>query len=33
VTGSEQQWLDTRIGNDGQIDPLEQALLAFLAEG
>ena len=32
VTGSEQQWLDVRIGSDGQIDPLEQALLAFLAE-
>lgn len=32
VTGSEQQWLDVRIGSDGQIDPLEEALLAFLAE-
>lgn len=33
VTDSEQQWLDAHIGSDGQIDPLEQALLAFLAEG
>jgi hypothetical protein len=33
VTESEQQWLDAHIGSDGQIDPLEQALLAFLAEG
>lgn len=33
VTDSEQQWLDAHIGSDGQIDPLEQALLSFLAEG
>lgn len=33
VTASEQQWLVGQIGSDGQIDPLEQALLAFLAEG
>ena len=33
VTGAEQQWLDRMIGADGEIDPAEQALLAFLSEG
>ncbi len=33
VTRSEQDWLDTRIGADGEVDALERALLAFLAEG
>lgn len=33
ITSSEQAWLDEKIGADGQIDPLEEALLAFLAEG
>ncbi len=32
VTTPEQQWLDAQIHADGQIDPLEQALIAFLAE-
>lgn len=32
VTDSEQQWLDAQIGSDRQIDALEEALLAFLAE-
>jgi hypothetical protein len=32
VTTSEQQWLDARIAADHQTDPLEQALIAFLAE-
>jgi hypothetical protein len=32
VTGVEQQWLDRMIGADGEIDPAEQALLAFLSE-
>ena len=32
VTPEEQAWLDTEIGADGQIDDLEQALLAFVAE-
>ena len=31
VTGDEQQWLDTHIHADGQIDAYEQALIAFLA--
>lgn len=33
ITSSEQAWLDAEIAADGQTDPLEQALLAFLAEG
>ncbi|WP_421851008.1 hypothetical protein [Novosphingobium sp.] len=33
VTSPEQSWLDGKIGADGQTDPLEAALLAFLAEG
>ena len=32
VTSPEQQWLDGRIAADHQTDPLEQALIAFLAE-
>lgn len=32
VTGAEQQWLNDRTGQDGQIDALEQALIAFLHE-
>lgn len=32
VTNSEQQWLDAQVHADGQIDPLEAALIAFLAE-
>lgn len=32
VTQPEQQWLDSRIAADHQTDPLEQALIAFLAE-
>ncbi|GEN99492.1 hypothetical protein NSE01_13250 [Novosphingobium sediminis] len=32
VTSPEQSWLDGKIGADGQTDPLEEALLAFLAE-
>ena len=31
VTGDEQAWLDAHIHADGQIDPYEQALIAFLA--
>lgn len=33
ITSPEQSWLDAHIHADGQIDPLEQALLAFLAQG
>jgi hypothetical protein len=33
LTSPEQSWLDGRIGADGRTDPLETALLAFLAEG
>lgn len=33
VTSPEQQWLDSQIAADQQTDPLEQALIAFLAEG
>ncbi len=33
LTTPEQSWLDAEIAADGQIDPLEEALLAFLAEG
>jgi len=33
LTSPEQSWLDARIAADGQTDPLEEALLAFLAEG
>lgn len=33
ITSPEQSWLDGRIAADGQTDPLEAALLAFLAEG
>ena len=33
ITSPEQSWLDGKIAADGQTDPLEQALLAFLAEG
>lgn len=33
LTSREQSWLDGKIGADGQTDPLETALLAFLAEG
>jgi hypothetical protein len=32
VTPEEQGWLDQAIGADGEVDELEQALLAFLAE-
>ncbi len=32
VSSPEQQWLDGRIAVDHQTDPLEQALIAFLAE-
>ncbi|WP_156427340.1 hypothetical protein [Novosphingobium sp. Fuku2-ISO-50] len=32
VTPVEKQWLDSRIEADGKLDPLEQALLAFLQE-
>jgi len=32
VTSSEQAWLDGRIAADGQTDPLEAALIAFLTE-
>ena len=32
VTPSEQRWLDTHVEADGQVDPLEQALIAFLRE-
>ena len=31
VTGDEQAWLDAHVQADGQIDPYEQALIAFLA--
>lgn len=33
LTSPEKSWLDGHINADGQIDPLEEALLAFLAEG
>jgi len=33
VTQGEQDWLDGLVGADGEIDPLERALLAFLGEG
>ena len=33
ITSPEQSWLDGQIQADGQTDPLEEALLAFLAEG
>jgi hypothetical protein len=32
VTGKEQHWLDAQIAADGQVDPLETALIAFLRE-
>lgn len=32
ITSPERQWLDAQIEADAQIDPLEQALIAFLAE-
>lgn len=32
VTPDEQHWLDAQIAADGQVDPLEQALIAFLRE-
>lgn len=32
VTPAEQRWLDTHVEADGQVDPLEQALIAFLHE-
>ncbi|MEI6640787.1 MAG: hypothetical protein WCL10_02045 [Novosphingobium sp.] len=32
VTGAEHSWLQSRIDADGHSDPLEEALLAFLAE-
>lgn len=32
LTSPEQSWLDGRVQADGQTDPLEEALLAFLAE-
>ena len=32
VTPQEQDWLDKAIGADGEIDELEQALLAFVAQ-
>lgn len=32
VTGSESAWLKGLIGSDGEVDELEQALLAFVAE-
>lgn len=33
ITAPEQSWLDGKIAADGRTDPLEEALLAFLAEG
>lgn len=33
VTDAEKLWLEARLDADGQTDPLEQALLDFLAEG
>lgn len=33
ITSPERFWLDGKIGADGRTDPLEEALLAFLAEG
>lgn len=33
VTPEEKAWLDEAIGSDGRVDELEQALLAFLADG
>ncbi len=33
LTSPEKAWLDGRIEADGRLDPLEEALLAFLAEG
>lgn len=33
ITPPEQSWLDGRIEADGRSDPLEEALLAFLADG
>lgn len=32
VTSDEGAWLTARIDADGQLDPLEQALMVFLAE-
>ncbi len=32
LTSPEQSWLDGKIGGDGQTDPPETAVLAFLAE-
>jgi hypothetical protein len=33
LSSPEKAWIDGRIKADGRIDPLEEALLAFLAEG
>lgn len=33
LTSPEKAWLDGRLEADGRLDPLEEALLAFLAEG
>jgi hypothetical protein len=32
ITSDEQRWLDSHIAADGQVDPLETALIAFLRE-
>ena len=32
ITPAEAQWLDRQVGADGRVDPLEQALIAFLHE-
>jgi len=32
VTDSEQNWLDTQVATDGEVDPLEAALIAFLRD-
>jgi hypothetical protein len=33
VTQTEQDWLDGLVGADGEVDPLERALLSFLNDG
>jgi hypothetical protein len=33
ITQPEQSWLDALVGADGEIDPLERALLTFLSDG
>lgn len=32
VTNNEQRWLDTQVAADGEVDPLEAALIAFLRD-